>query len=197
MDSTSNSFHSFPKDDKVKKEWIVKIRRDPGINFTVNKHTKVCSEHFSPNDFVATIPDFPTVRARLHSNAIPSIFPWSAEVYKCKTFTSTKETASFQKCIKQNVSELTMCDISGSINYEEMNDEEMNDEDHMNMTDLDYEGEIERLRLQVKLLQDSLEEARKLATSSLFRLENIKDNDELVKYYTGFPDYITLTACIL
>ena len=59
---------------------------------------------------------------------------------------------------------------------------------------MDYEGEIERLRLQVKQLQDSLEEARKLATSSLFCLENIKDSDELVKYYTGFPDYITLTA---
>ena len=186
------SFHSFPKDDKMKKEWFVKIRRDPGINFTVNKHTKVCSEHFGPNDFVAAIPDFPTARACLQSNAIPSIFPWSTEVYKRKSFTSSKATASFQGCvsdIEPNVSELTMYDISGSTN-----DEETNDGVLVNMTALDYEGEIERLRLQVKQLQDSLEEARKLATSSLFRLENIKDSDELVKYYTGFSDYITLTV---
>ena len=78
------SFHLFPKNDKMKKEkeWIVKIRRDPGINFTVNnKHMKVCSEHFGPNDFVATIPGFPTARACFQSNAIPSIFPWSTEVW--------------------------------------------------------------------------------------------------------------------
>jgi len=28
----------------------------------------------------------------------------------------------------------------------------------------------------------------------LFRLENIKDKAELVKFYTGFPDYETLLA---
>ena len=102
------SFYSFPKDDKMK-ERFVKIRRDPGINFTVNKHTKVCSEHFGPNDFVAAISDFATARARLHSNAIPSIIPWSTEVYKCKSFTSTKATPSFQGCvsdIERNVSEI-------------------------------------------------------------------------------------------
>ena len=29
---------------------------------------------------------------------------------------------------------------------------------------------------------------------SLFRLENICDNDDLIKTYTGFPDYATLVA---
>ena len=82
-----------------------------------------------------------------------------------------------------------MYDISGSTN-----DDETNDGVLVNMTALDYEGEIERLRLQVKQLQDSLEEARKLATSSLFCLKNIKGCEELVKYYTGFPDYTTLTV---
>ena len=142
------SFHSFPTDDKMKKEWVVEIRRDPGINFTVNKHTKVCSEPFGPNDSVATISGFPTVRARLQSNAIPSIFPWSTEVCKHKSFTSTKATASFQGCISDiepNVSELTMYDNSGYTN-----DDETNDGLLVNMTALDYEGEIERLRLQVK-----------------------------------------------
>ena len=47
-----------------------------------------------------------------------------------------------------------MYDISGS-----NNDDETNDGVLVNMTALDYEGEIERLRLQVKQLQDSLEEA--------------------------------------
>ena len=58
-----------------------------------------------------------------------------------------------------------MYDISGSTN-----DEETNDGVLVNMTALDYKGEIEKLRLQVKQLQDSLEEARKLTTISLFVL---------------------------
>ena len=33
-----------------------------------------------------------------------------------------------------------------------------------------------------------------LLTCSLFRLENIKDKNELVRFYTGFPDYRTLLA---
>ena len=92
------SFHSFPTDDKMKKEWIVQIRRDPGINFTVNKHTKVCSEHFGPIDFVATISGFPTARARLQSNAIPSLFPCYTEACKhksCKSSTVNSFRYSF------------------------------------------------------------------------------------------------------
>ena len=32
------------------------------------------------------------------------------------------------------------------------------------------------------------------AQKSLFRLQNIKDCDDLIKFYTGFPDYTTLIA---
>ena len=32
------------------------------------------------------------------------------------------------------------------------------------------------------------------AAKSLFRYENIKDRDDLVKFYTGFPDHLTLLA---
>jgi len=43
-------------------------------------------------------------------------------------------------------------------------------------------------------LEAELELAKDSAAKSLFRLENTKDNDEDVKYYTGFPDYNTLLA---
>jgi len=45
------------------------------------------------------------------------------------------------------------------------------------MAVLDQEDKIARLRLQVRKLQDELEEASKISSHSLFRLENIKDND--------------------
>ena len=50
------------------------------------------------------------------------------------------------------------------------------------------------LRLRVSQLQVELDSARKFATASLFRLENIKVKEELVKFYTGFSDYATLLA---
>ena len=43
--------------------------------FNVNKHVKICSEHFSPEDFI--IPD--AKKRRLKHDAVPSIFAWSEE----------------------------------------------------------------------------------------------------------------------
>lgn len=43
-------------------------------------------------------------------------------------------------------------------------------------------------------LSESLQQAENAAMKSLFRYENIKDKDDLVKFYTGFPDHITLLA---
>lgn len=53
------------------------------------------------------------------------------------------------------------------------------------------------LRLRVSQLQAELDSAKKFAAKSLFRLGNIKEKEELVKFYTGFPDYATLLAMLL
>eukprot|EP00117_Sycon_ciliatum_P015473 scpid90958/ scgid15297/ len=45
------SFHSFPKDEKLHRELIVKIRRDEGEEFRVGDSTKVCSIHFEEEYF--------------------------------------------------------------------------------------------------------------------------------------------------
>ena len=50
------------------------------------------------------------------------------------------------------------------------------------------------LHQQVSQLQDALAEANNTFNKSLFRLENIKEKEELVKFYTGFQDYATLFA---
>ena len=50
------------------------------------------------------------------------------------------------------------------------------------------------LHQQVSQLQDALAEANNTFIKSLFRLENIKEKEELVKFYTGFQDYATLFA---
>lgn len=84
------SFHSFPKEGTaVAKEWIVKISRNPGSSFVINKHTKICSDHFTSSDFVATVLDYPLERRHLKPNAVPSIFPWTTEVQRSITLQGT------------------------------------------------------------------------------------------------------------
>ena len=48
------------------------MRRNPNY-FNVNKHVKICSEHFSPEDFINS-----DVKKR-RFDAVPSTFAWSKE----------------------------------------------------------------------------------------------------------------------
>lgn len=69
------SFHGLPLDNKaLLKAWITKMRRNPNY-FNVNKHVKICSEHFRPEDFIN--PE--AKKRRLKRDAVPSIFAWSEE----------------------------------------------------------------------------------------------------------------------
>lgn len=54
--------------------------------------------------------------------------------------------------------------------------------------------EVEQLKLQVRQLKDELAESKRTAVKSLFCLDNIKENDDLVKFYTGFSDCVTLVT---
>ena len=49
------------------------------------------------------------------------------------------------------------------------------------------EGKITQLSERLQRVEDN-------AAKSLFRYENIKNRDDLVKFYTGFPDHLTLLA---
>ena len=78
------SFHTFPKDRALAREWIAKIRRDVGDHFQVNEHMKVCSLHFEADAYCSGSwrrPDdkkLTTVtRQKLKGDAIPTKFFWS------------------------------------------------------------------------------------------------------------------------
>ena len=142
------------------------------------------------------IPDLPRARFCLKANTVPSVFPWNAEIHQ-RTSNTSKRAA--QPCAVESGEYVTDLAFVGS----DLDGEELQyDSDHFVESDIkDPEAEIQRLKLQVpqlKLqvsqLQGELEEARNSATRSLFRLENIKDKNELVRFYTGFPDYGTLLA---
>ena len=85
------SFHSFPDVKSIKgKEWIQKIRRDPGNEFIVTKHTKICSEHFTPSDFFHDDQELQCRRRCLKSSAVPSLFAWTNNEHKRISVTSQK-----------------------------------------------------------------------------------------------------------
>ena len=52
--------------------------------------------------------------------------------------------------------------------------------------------ELTTLCQQVLQLQTDLSEANNTISKSVFCLENSKEKEELIKFYTGFPDYPTL-----
>lgn len=73
----SLSFHSFPGDKNISKQWIHKVRRDVGPNFNpFSKDTKVCSEHFIQSDYRLT---FGGKGRFLKSDAVPSLFKWTSQ----------------------------------------------------------------------------------------------------------------------
>ena len=55
-------FHGFPKDDRIRAEWIKMCRRD--IGWEPKPYSKKCSRHFKSTDY--------TNKGRLKNNVIPS-----------------------------------------------------------------------------------------------------------------------------
>uniref|UniRef100_A0A3P9PJI4 THAP-type domain-containing protein n=1 Tax=Poecilia reticulata TaxID=8081 RepID=A0A3P9PJI4_POERE len=70
--SKCNSFHSFPTDSDLRKQWLINIRRDP---YTVTAHTKVCSGHFTSDQLIE--PTSLTGGRRLVKGAVPTLFQWN------------------------------------------------------------------------------------------------------------------------
>ena len=191
------SFHKFPKAGTIRyKTWIVKIRRDPGSKFQINMHTKICSQHFTDEDFSLT------ERPRLKSTAVPSVFAWTTECFRRHSETSQIAASEKQRCDfgKRRVSESTLCSDSDDENVDDNNHSEdgyqfLDDSTTMSTNEIEsLQSQILDLQAQIVQLQQSMADLELSAQKSLFRLQNIKDNDDLIKFYTGFPDYDTLIA---
>ena len=181
------SFHSFPgvKTDKGKL-WIAKICRDPGPKFKVNHNTKVCSLHFTVDDYISGDASIHSNRRVLKATTVPSIFPWTVEKLIRTSMTSKLAISPDQRC-----------DMVESVEVDDFtcDDEAAAFETH---DDLDSAQEMkcqcEDLKKKIEELQCSLAELKSELQRSLFCFENIKDDDEMVKFYTGIPDQATLMA---
>jgi len=77
-------------------KWIAKIRRDLGPDFEINSNTKVCSNHFTPEDFSCGGTNSHAVRRVLKKTAIPSLFSWSNTTIKRATQAALKARTEVQ-----------------------------------------------------------------------------------------------------
>uniref|UniRef100_A0A3Q4BFB2 THAP-type domain-containing protein n=1 Tax=Mola mola TaxID=94237 RepID=A0A3Q4BFB2_MOLML len=68
------SFHKFPKDKVLRKQWEVSLRRK---GFTASQSSRLCSEHFREEDFDRT-----GQTIRLRDGAVPSLFSFSPHPQK-------------------------------------------------------------------------------------------------------------------
>ena len=72
------SFHGFPTQLDLRRQWLVNIRRE---NFTITSHSKVCSRHFAPDQLIN--PTTLDGRRRLVKGAVPMLFEWNSFTLKC------------------------------------------------------------------------------------------------------------------
>lgn len=69
------SFFSFPRNELVRKSWIIKIRRDTRKCAEISDTMRVCSAHFEEKDFVLSTNG---KRRFLQKDAIPSVFQFAS-----------------------------------------------------------------------------------------------------------------------
>ena len=158
-------------------KWTVKIRRDPDPDFEINSNTKVCCNHFTPEDFSCGGTDPHAARRVLKKTAVPSLFSWSNTTVKRTTRASLKARTEVQ--VHEQVSQ----QYSDSTDNFEI--------DERAVEDIDCPNSVESLQAKVVALSLQITELQVKYENSLFQLTNIKHDDEEVKFYTLFYFYKT------
>lgn len=104
----SVSYHIIPRDSKLQKAWIARLRRD---NLPPLENCYVCSDHFEKDCFDLDLREKVTGergKRRLKPDSIPSIFNFTTSKRPPKRRSST-ENRSFQKQRKQVRADYFQC----------------------------------------------------------------------------------------
>lgn len=95
------STFKFPQDPKLKKQWLLKLKREC---FTPSKHSRICAAHFSEDSFQQNLrvrsllgPSFKPRRLVLKKDAVPTIFNFTVE--PCKQATGQKRRKTSEECL--------------------------------------------------------------------------------------------------
>lgn len=97
LNGSDISFHTFPKNDKLKKQWIIAIRRK---NYKPGKSAKICSKHFTPDSFDTS---GWSSKRKLKIDAVPSVFNFPSHLTQDQDIKTRKRPFStLGNCIEGN-----------------------------------------------------------------------------------------------
>ncbi|XP_065901415.1 uncharacterized protein [Dysidea avara] len=116
----------------------------------------------------------------LTKTAVPSLFSWPSCSIKKRTTTTSQRAALVLESDSSFSEEDSVSSGPSLSEFCEIDTE-----------DTDYSS-VDYLKAQVAELSEQLAKTQAKYEKSLFRLANIKEDDGLVSFYTGFPDYNTL-----
>ena len=212
------SYFKFPTEERLKKLWIYAIRRDEGKNFQVSNNTKVCSRHFKSDDLKKSLNGV----VSLKNGAVPSVFAWKRSSPRKRpppTPRISSTAASVSQNLNENISEL----VESACSSESLETSECSSKSHLapemeaqqtaTKFDLQSKENLEIARLE-KLLADTIEIKETLESEVLslkanivlleqkceqlekhvFSFDNVKTDDSLLTFYTGFPNVQTMVA---
>ena len=205
------SFHKFPDDKGVFRQWIVAIRRDIGVNFQVTQNSRVCSRHFKPSDYIRSL----TGRKKtLKSSAVPSVFPWTKgssakrrapkhrSPIKKKSPKKTSETttisdSSNSTCVSSPVDSRENQESPDLENLDNSSAEELLDDSEEKLRNL----ESEKARLEGKIKQLTMEIERLSAKNNslqakVFSIDRFITSDKNVSFFTGFSNASVLESIL-
>ena len=168
---THLSFFSLPlKNKRLLKHWIHVIRRK---NLPLNRHTRICSRHFVN-----------TKKRHLYPNEVPSLFLPDASF--CLSRNQRKPPRD-QSAVLHDDLEAVSTELGTAKDDLDSDGDSKVTRDVSAQTDMKEVEEVTILRQKFVDLERKLEETK-------FRLSNIKNDENMVTFYTGFPSYSTLKS---
>ncbi|KAF3835800.1 hypothetical protein F7725_028358 [Dissostichus mawsoni] len=169
------SFHGFPTKLELRRQWLIKIRRD---NFTISSHSKVCSRHFATDQLIE--PKTLDGRRRLVKGAVPTLFEWNH-------FTAQTQRASVWERRERPT--------------EPVSREEQ--EEHNDVHDHDYCSTPEAASLDMssqaaednsKTVEDLQKQLQELRVQREFCLQRFAGSDDNIRFYTRDSCFSQLTS---
>lgn len=209
------SFHRFPEEGDLFMKWIVAIRRDIGQHFQATTHTRVCSRHFKPSDY---LPSLARRKRTLKPTAVPSVFHWK-KGSPVKRKAPTRRSPIKRKKAKETTTtnaDVPTCDSTCDMFVEPQEtpflssiaenlenttvDRPVGD---LQSTIRDIQNENERLRKEIHQVT-TLKETFKLEVDELTHRISVLQgrvvtldrfvSDKDVTFYTGFPNRIVFES---
>ena len=212
------SYFKFPTEEGLRKLWIHAIRRDEGKSFQISNTTKVCSRHFKSDDLKKSLNGVISLR----KGAVPSVFAWKRSSPRKRpppTLRIPSTAATVPHNMNENISEVV--ETAGSSEILEMSESSSNShltpeieelqssknfdlksEESLEIVRLEellaatikikeeLESEVLSLKENIALLEQKCEKLEK----HVFSFENIKTDDPLLTFYTGFSNVQTMIA---